>query len=1198
MVGVNIRPDDTSARVRASTPATTAAQPPLEQLARDVVQKGASFEVPRRFRLWGPKLREADADEVAKRLQQGKRDAEVHLPTGNLPLRSPEDLTELAVFLGGAPPESLSHARLAHDLQELAGQGWRFHAGETEVGLYGAYNALTDASFELEALTARRDGASVPLADGGGVGEMQRFYNADPLGKLELQGYQFFDAEGHRRAALGAPPASLGREGQPWLEVGRIQELPRLEAHLQTYGSSDLARRAFAYEDDHDLARLWNGLQPEERERLTPLALSAQPDLLQTAPLIRPEDRGVQKAWLEAMARQPATEKMARLALEVARDPKLAEAAWQTLVRCPDPKTGAELLQAQPPGSAAYLKALEDYPDTQDKVRQLQAWQPSDVGYALRGLPRALAGENLALVCTHPDDWAMQQRQLPAVNLDVCSEMPTRSMRTLFWQASLQSKTPTTFAELVEVARAFDRLSAGKLKPEDVQAVRAGMLRQAARMPDTKPTLDLVKSWGITPDDNILNALYNGHSAAKPKELALACTPVDAAQDAQLRQLVPDNDVARSLRSLCGSEKARTAMWRAGLEHPRLRSSSEMMAMLRDFDQRLGTGAYPGREEDIAALRKGIYPLLGQLPDAQKAYQRQQAWQLADPDKAYGALQENLAAGTPEQVGALALASTADSDLPAQERQLAELGPDHPAHRMRAACQAPQTKLAFWKAAMEKPLVSSGAEVIQFAKVFDQKNGTQDFPNRESDIQAVRRILLAEMDRYADTRPARDLQRSWQLVNEDTALSGMLGNPKLGTPEGVGAFALASTDPTDLAAQDRQLAANPLVKELRDAASTPETRLALWKAGMEHPCIGTAAELYAMLTRFDALNQSQYAGRDADIAKIQPLIYRQMGRLPDSKAAYEAQQKWHLADFGQALNGLYQRLPAGTPEELGKLALASTREDDLAAQKLQLQQLADPSTAAVLSRMADVATSPKTRVALWKTGLAHPGAVTSSDELLTLLRKFDEALPTTVTFPGRNEDIAAIRRQIFAELKKLPDSAAAAAQVEAWQPANWDTGYDGLLKNRKASTPEEVRALALDCTLWSDAAMQDRQLAQLAPRDMAELATLVRGRVASPEVRWAVWHVVIENPFMTTSKEVQKATARMHELLANRPELQGEIETAGGIMEAAMQLWAMRAKQTQTIAEEEGRVIVGGVVLRRPARSAPGQEQASSGGLG
>lgn len=1195
----------------SSAPAAAPLSRPVEQLAQDVVERGATLEVPRRFRLWGPRLRPAEPHEVAERLQKGKHDAQVRLGETSLPLRTPEDLQELQVFLGGAPPETLPRPDLAHSLQDLAGQGWRFHTPEQgEIGLYGAYNALTDPGFELTGLEARRNDLPAPISSPTRLAELEQFYRQDPLAGLEQKGYQFFDGQGKPRLAFGeTPPAGLGRDGQVWLEASRSAELPRLEGHLARLGRLELAQRALQYQDRPDLKALWEGLEPAQRAALAPVALEAQPDLLVSARQhIRPQDDELQTIWLKELAGRPETEAMARLALEVRRDPKAHLAAWQTMLDCPAPNTGGELLEALGTLSPAYLEALQKFPDTKDVAARLAAWQPTNQAHALEGLKscwRDRKPDELALRCTAPDDREMQLRQLGPLARDLVAGVPGLPASYALWKSCRQD--PATFTELLEQVRSFDRCVQTEglaVTQEDITAARQGMLRVAERLPDSKPTFETLRRWGLTPGQTVLDALIKGET--EPRHLARLCTTAQdqQAQDRQLAELVPGKTgaLAGELRQACSSEACRTAFWKVALERQPVDSAAGLVEFVRAFDRELGQQDFSGREADIQAVKGVLYRRLADFPEARPAWDAQQRWGLSDPDQAWMAMLKVPSAATPAELGELALASTAPTDLAAQDRQLAELCPDGVAGRMRAACQAPEARLAVWKAAMKRPGVASGKAALELVREFDRQN-TQSYALHDQDIRTLQSLLVQEFDRWPDTQAARSMQTAWGLQDDARALAGMLSGPDLGTPAGIGAFALASTAAGDTQAQERQLdqLGARLAREMRDASRGEPTRLALWKAAMKHPVVSTAAEMVALVKTFDReLGTSQtYPEREADISALRVLLYQHMADFSDSRPAYEAQQRWGLADREMALNALLAVPPAGTREQLCKLAEASTGEGDLAAQKRELEELADKSAAAVLREMMDLSQGTKTRVGLWKAGMQRPGPVQSSDDLLELVRKFDELVGTRDNYPEREQDIGRLQRAIWEGFKRLPDSQAAVSRVEAWQPANWDAAYAGLLKNRKAGNPDEVRALALDCTHWTDQATQDRQLTELgqdpALKDVADLALQVRQRTPSPEVRWALWHAVLENPYLNTSTDVQAAATRMRELLANQPAKQAEIDQVAALMETTVQVWMLRGKGNQTVAVEDDRVVVGGVVLRRPARSAPGAEAESSG---
>lgn len=279
------------ASIRSSTGVTLRAQQAsrdeVRELARDVVVRGGEFLEKRRFRLPGQAThRTTEPEKVGSALDS---ELSVRLPgvPVTLPVRSVEDVRELSALHGGSEVSGLAEAELASTLKGLAGRGVRFFARleggkPVEVGLYGAYNALT-GEHGISDLQVTVAGVRMPL-DAPTAGELLAF--SGELARLEEEGFHFFSAEGERLCAFQASRAegaTVGK-GEPWLPVAEHQQLEAFEADLQELGSAALVRKAMGAlpshppTDEEVLAFLERGADAAEQARLGRYALARRED--------------------------------------------------------------------------------------------------------------------------------------------------------------------------------------------------------------------------------------------------------------------------------------------------------------------------------------------------------------------------------------------------------------------------------------------------------------------------------------------------------------------------------------------------------------------------------------------------------------------------------------------------------------------------------------------------------------------------------------------------------------------------------------------------------------------------------------------------------------------------------------------------------------------------------------------------------
>lgn len=176
---------------------------------------------------WTDPNREIDRSEVARRLQQGDDRLSAQAPDAEVPTRlnSLEDLQELAVCHGPASTTGLPGA-----LRQLAQLGWRFTSQEGEVGVYGAYEGISEGRFDV---TARNGHAAVALGDAHKVERMARFYQKP--NPIEQAGFHFFAPDGEPISAFEAGPACrIGQKDEAWIpatsSLAEVQEFARLRA--------------------------------------------------------------------------------------------------------------------------------------------------------------------------------------------------------------------------------------------------------------------------------------------------------------------------------------------------------------------------------------------------------------------------------------------------------------------------------------------------------------------------------------------------------------------------------------------------------------------------------------------------------------------------------------------------------------------------------------------------------------------------------------------------------------------------------------------------------------------------------------------------------------------------------------------------------------------------------------------------------
>lgn len=329
---------------RISKASPPVSRPEPKKLADQVILSGGKLKAERWFRLPGQSEHtEIGAEKAADKLNDGKEllYKAPDSPT-ELPVRSQEDLLEAAVLQGGDYGGALPHPELAEDLMGLSKLGYRFdarhHSQEENVGVYGAYNALT-GDLELSNLQVWQAGVATKLNDPTDASELFDFEQSDSnLLELRRNDYQFFDAKGRPVSAFNAsriPQASIGK-GEPWLSAGTtVEAANHFESLVKELGSPPAARLAEpAVEEYHELLEyVSRGQNPKERVALARYALKEREEPSARLLLEAAQSLSTEKADRLFQRGLGATASLSKTLVAIA--PELEARRWVTLATEP-----------------------------------------------------------------------------------------------------------------------------------------------------------------------------------------------------------------------------------------------------------------------------------------------------------------------------------------------------------------------------------------------------------------------------------------------------------------------------------------------------------------------------------------------------------------------------------------------------------------------------------------------------------------------------------------------------------------------------------------------------------------------------------------------------------------------------------------------------------------------------------------------
>ncbi|GMU58208.1 MAG: hypothetical protein AMXMBFR33_73540 [Candidatus Xenobia bacterium] len=625
----------------------------LTRLAREVVDSGASIEARESFLVVFKRNRKLEPEEAARRLDEP---LQVRLPgLTPQPLQGPDDLRELAVFQKVLPPSELSEPDLAAGLQQLADQGWRFHTSEGEVGMYGAFNALSQ-------VRAVRGEIQVELARKERVLELGRYGAESPWARLEADGYQFFDGQGRLRCGFDVQKdaqAGVGRDGDSWIKVGDpatldervgkfqslLERLPQLELARQVYEQAPLSEEA--------AKKLNAAASSDQKGRLAPVLASELADRSTEGfaraglALAGYGEPALQRAWLEELARRPESEQVGKLAGKIhlgLQDEALRYYVCLTALEKPDDEVDRYVARLydkfrsdESPGQKlvgqAVLDALSSRAGYEDRVAALRRWQ-SDPNLSARALVKEKGDlRKLAVAATAWSDQKAQRAQLEEqrgtkvgqVALKAFDAMSSDSNRYYLWKAALE-KADASLAD-------FGQTLYGELRSQsdsDQKALGRVLIEALAAEPAHADAATALQRWQTDPN-TAARALVKHSGDLRALAVAATGWQDQKAQRVQLEELAHTRvgQVALKAFDAMSSDSNRYYLWKAAME--------KADASLAEFGQTLYGELRSQNDSDQKALGRVLIDALASEPAHASAATAVQRWQ-ADPNTAARAL--------------------------------------------------------------------------------------------------------------------------------------------------------------------------------------------------------------------------------------------------------------------------------------------------------------------------------------------------------------------------------------------------------------------------------------------------------------------------------------------------------------------------------------------------------------------------------
>lgn len=982
MEGMKIHPQASSLPGRPSAPA---GKPP-EETIRDLHEAGAVFETPRWLKLFGN--RRLDPEEAGKKLAAGKLEVRLPETDRSLPVVSPEDLAEAAVFMGLQPAATLPQAALASGLLSLEKAGWRFQANGN-VGAYGALNELQNGN----SLAVEQESRQMPLTPDNAV-PLAAFYGAEnphPHALLENEGFRFFDAQGNPRLAWGdQPPAYVGLEG-PWIAVGPDlrPSLERFEQLQSETGDLTRAQQIFALQPQEAPGYL-AALPGEHRAGALPgvlRSLSTPEEKLAVGPSVAGRADCVE-TWLDALG---TAEAKAVLGLVRESPPEKRGAVGQAFLASPTWQDGqqAAAFFTDVEGGVHGVKALEGYPDTRAAALEVQAWGMERPEAAYAGLLR-MPDRNLNILASQTIEPADRAAQARAVQ-----RLADPSVAAVCGQVEM---TPKLFAEALSRAPLANGIDAAAF----LHRSECASVKPLTGFADTRETAGTLERWNWEK----FNRAWLEDPSRDPRELATELGP-DAPEEVQQRVLA---DLQPGLPvDLTGlAAKQRKLVYSNTLAAPPPATGEQAAAF------------YQGSPD---LLELGLEALRG-FPDTRQNAERVLAWGELKREL----LQNPLA--TDAELREAAGNLRAGADTPRRDSMLQELTPPEVARvalELRSRLKKPASRGHAFLAAMAQTRLTCGADAADY---FGRaRRAVEDASDRDALLTCAGEVLR----QYNDTAALMARVDGWGAGA--LGVQAVLARPRASRPQELRDLAMEalSRSAGDARLQVLRDVAEPKLvpaaEKVWPALSDDRVRHALFEACLQADHQDPVALLRTVLFDVDTRHYSDGA-RARDQQALLGAALEALGSTPSRTRVESWQAANPAAGHRAVLSG------ETDPCRLALAAFPGNGDPD--ARLRALKDVLDPKLVPTIEAVWGDLSDDRARSILFRAALGGPVS-----DPLALLRSALAGVDARSY--GQSGHQAADQRLLLDTAMETMGSTPARSRLESWNVLNPMPGQRALL---------------------------------------------------------------------------------------------------------------------------------------------------------
>ena len=301
-------------------------------------------------------------------------------------------------------------------------------------------------------------------------------------------------------------------------------------------------------------------------------------------------------------------------------------------------------------------------------------------------------------------------------------------------------------------------------------------------------------------------------------------------------------------------------------------------------------------------------------------------------------------------------------------------------------------------------------------------------------------------------------------------------------------------------------------------------------------------------------------------------------QYPDTKAAADRVASWKPQRPHSMVRELVKAPTDASVEGLRKVAGAGEEEDPLFYQGV-LNGLADPANRDLGQQGVKHLQSTAARRKWTSEVLAH-GPIRTGVELAELIGRVKKDIARVDRWE-RGDDMAGLTRAATELFARFPDTAAAGQHLKAWgEGSDAEARLDFWLADPTLAKPEKYFERAQAIVQQSDSTMQNALLEELGQTPSLKttglMARAAMAEVEYDETRFAMFRAALALGEVRGTADVERFFQSVRDMGAT-----WEDAKLAELQELYKMSFGLQGRSADTLAEEEGRLLVGGVVVKK-----------------